>query len=132
MILFTQKEKKFLESMEECRLATSHNDIPHVKPVSYLFLDSQFLIATDYGTRTLNNLLQNPKASLVVDVYKPGKHQAVVIQGKVSIIEEGDEFIQTYKKFFQKFQWVRDEPWKEKEAPFLNIKPFRKSSWGIN
>jgi len=53
------------------------------------------------------------------------------LQGKVLIIENGEEFSRIYKKFHEKFEWVQDQPWKENEAPFIKIKPFSKSSWGL-
>jgi len=34
---FSQEEVVFLDKMEECRVATSHDNMPHVKPVSYLY-----------------------------------------------------------------------------------------------
>jgi hypothetical protein len=34
--------------------------------------------------------------------------------------------------FEKKFLWVRNEPWKENEAPFLKIIATNKISWGIN
>jgi len=37
MISFTRLEEEYLYAMEECRVATSQDDIPHVKPVSYIF-----------------------------------------------------------------------------------------------
>ena len=132
MIEFSQKEIDFLQSLEEARLATCHDQIPHVKPVSYIFYDNSVLIATDYHTRTFINLKKNPNASISIDIYKSGGHKAVCIQGTVKIIEEGDEFHRIYKRFYEKFRWVRDEPWKEKEAPFIKIIPNNKVSWGIN
>jgi hypothetical protein len=33
--------------------------------------------------------------------------------------------------FYKKFAWVRNDPWKENQAPFLRIKPKTKVSWGI-
>jgi len=132
LIEFSQKEIDFLKSLEESRLATCHDEIPHVKPVSYIFYQNAFLIATDYNTRSFQNLNANPKASIVIDIYKSGGHKAVCIQGDTKIIEEGDEFQQVYNLFYEKFKWVRDEPWKEKEAPFIKIIPHNKISWGIN
>ena len=99
MISFTKNEIDFLSDMEECRVATSHNDIPHVKPVSFIFDNESFLIATDYETRMHKNLLKNPRIALVVDVYKHGGHTAVCVQGKAKIIENGEEFTQIYKQF---------------------------------
>lgn len=132
MIKFTQSEKKFLEGMEEARLATSHDDIPHVKPVSFVFGDEGIIvIATDYDTRSFSNIKTNPQTSIVVDIYKTKKHKAVCIQGKAEIIESGPEFKRWYDIFYKKFAWVREDPWEEKEAPFVKIVPSSKISWGL-
>ena len=64
-------------------------------------------------------------------MYKLGGHKAVSIQGKANLIENGPEFNQIYEKFHQKFEWVRADPWKENEAPFLKIIPSNKVSWGL-
>ena len=131
MISFSQKEIKFLDKMEECRVATTHNNIPHVKPVSYIYENESILIATDYDTRMYKNLLENPKAAISIDIYKNKAHQAVCMQGNVQIIEKGDEFLRIYKKFYEKFEWVKSQPWEENEAPFIKITPFSKTSWGL-
>jgi len=128
---FTETEEKFLQSIEEARIATSHDDIPHVKPVSFIFHKGVIFIATDYHTRTFKNIKINPKAAVTIDIYELGKHRAVCIQGKVIILEEGKEFLEIYKMFEEKFAWVRNEPWKENEAPFLKIIASSKTSWGI-
>ena len=132
MSTFTSKEKEFLESLEESRLATVNDSMPHVKPVSYIFDSDFFYVATDYETRTYKNLKKNPKVALVIDIYKHGDHKSICIQGNTTIIENGEKFSNIYKKFNEKFEWVRNEPWKENEAPFLEIKPITKISWGIN
>ncbi len=127
---FTENEKKFLGSIEEARLATTNDSMPHVKPVSFIFLDDAFYVATDYSTRTFKNVKKNPRAAISVDVYKLGGHKAVLAQGRIEIIENGSEFKRIYEKFFEKFEWVRRDPWKEGEAPFLKITPAKKTSWG--
>lgn len=132
MISFSNKEKEFLNSLEECRIATVHDNIPHVKPVSYIFNNGTILIATDYETRTCKNIKENPKTALAIDIYKSSAHKAVCIQGDTEIIEKGQEFKTIYDMFYEKFVWVRNEPWKENEAPFLKITPTSKTSWGIN
>ncbi len=131
MVSFSQKEIEFLQDMEECRVATSHDNMPHVKPASYIYENETILIATDYDTRMYKNLLKNPKAAVSIDIYKNKGHKAVCLQGKVLIIENGEEFSRIYKKFHEKFEWVRDQPWDENEAPFIKIVPFSKSSWGL-
>ncbi len=131
MVSFSQKEIQFLNELEECRVATSHDNMPHVKPVSYMYEDEKILIATDYDTRMYKNLLENPRAAVSIDIYKNKGHKAVCLQGKVEIIEKGEEFLRIYKKFREKFEWVRDQPWDQNEAPFIKITPFTKSSWGL-
>jgi len=131
MVSFSQKEREFLNKMEEGRVATSHDNMPHVKPVSYIYENEEIFIATDYDTRMYKNLLKNPNAALSIDIYKDKAHKAVCMQGKVTIIENGKEFTKLYKKFHNRFEWVRKQPWVENEAPFIKIVPFRKSSWGL-
>ena len=132
MIEFSQKEIEFLKKLEEARIATSHDNIPHVKPVSFVFEDNAIIIATDYNTRAYANIKSNSQISIVIDVYKSGDHKAICIQGKAGIIERGSEFKKLYDIFYSKFAWVRKDPWKENEAPFLKIVPNNKVSWGLN
>jgi len=132
LIEFNQKEIEFLNTLEEARIATSHNDIPHVKPVSFVKINDNIIIATDYKTRTYTNIKFNPNVGIVIDIYKSGEHKAICIQGKAEIIENGKEFQEFYNIFYKKFQWVRKEPWKENEAPFLKIMPNTKISWGCD
>lgn len=128
---FNNEQICFLESMEEARLATSHNDISHVKPVSFLYDNNTIIVATDYKTRSCINVKSNPHVSIVIDIYKSGEHKAICIQGKSEIIENGVEFKRIYDIFHKKFEWVRKDPWKENEAPFLKIIPSNITSWGL-
>jgi len=132
LIEFNQKETEFLGTLEEARIATSSNDIPHVKPVSFVFHKKWIIIATDYNTKSFSNIKRNPNVSIVIDIYKSGGHKAVCIQGQTEIIEQGKEFHEFYEIFYKKFGWVRKDPWTEKEAPFLKIIPKHKISWGVN
>ena len=126
---FTKSEERFLTSNEIGRLATiSSNGTPHVVPVSYLFKDDAFLIAVDYGTRKLRNLRRNHRTALVVDRLRPNR--GILIQGNAELIEQGAEFKHAYSQFYRAFTWVRADPWKEGEAPFVRIIPETKASWG--
>ncbi|MGY5148185.1 MAG: pyridoxamine 5'-phosphate oxidase family protein [Candidatus Nitrosopumilus sp. bin_7KS] len=132
MIEFNNKENKFLNELEEARIATSHDNIPHIKPVSFVFVDNSIIVATDYNTRTYKNIKTNSKAAIVIDVYKSGGHKAICIQGNTELIESGQNFKKLYDIFYKKFAWVRKDPWKENEAPFLIIIPKNKISWGLS
>jgi uncharacterized protein len=132
MVQFTSKELQFVNDNECCRLGTSVNNKPHVVPVSYLFHADYFYIATDYNTKKFSNIKTNPNVGLVIDVYKHNGNKGLTLQGIARIHEHGSTFADIYSRFFQKFDWVRNEPWKEYEAPIIEITAISKSSWGIN
>lgn len=131
MVKFTPKEIKFLKANEGCRVATSLDDNPHIAPVTYYFEDGYFYFATDYDTKKYSNLKKNRKIAISVDIYNPGKHKGVVVQGVSTFIEKGSEFRRLYDIFYKNFAWVRAMAWKEGEAPFVKIIPKKKASWGI-
>lgn len=128
---FSSEEEKFIQTNECCRLATCFNGKPHVVPVSYVFLNNLIYIATDYSTRKFKNIKQNPFVSLVIDIYSSNNNKGIVLNGKVKIIENGIVFKKIYSIFFDRFEWVRKEPWSENEAPFLEINFYSKSTWGL-
>jgi nitroimidazol reductase NimA-like FMN-containing flavoprotein (pyridoxamine 5'-phosphate oxidase superfamily) len=126
----SSKEIAFLESNEMCRFATaSRKGEPHVVPVSYVWDDGYAYIVTDYGTRKLRNLRENPQAAILVD--SGGTRRLLLISGPVEIIEKGEEYRRLYKLFYSKLDWVKREPWKEGEAPFVKISPAFKTGWGL-
>lgn len=130
-VTFSKAERDFLVRNEACRIATCHDSIPHVVPVSYVFKDGIFYIATDYETKKYKNIKENGNVALVVDVYNSVGNKAVCVQGRAEIIEKGKEFARLYKIFYQRFEWVRQDPWEEGEAPFLKVISTGKVSWGL-
>ena len=132
-IKFTAKEEEFLLSNEACRVATvtAHNT-PHITPVSFVFEEGKFYFATDYDTTKYKNLQQNPKIALAVGVYSSVNNKAVIIHGNINFIEKGGKFKKLYDIFYRKFEWVRNDQWKEGEAPFVQVEPYKKISWGLD
>lgn len=130
-VTFSKAERDFLGRNEACRLATCHDSVPHVAPVSYVFDEGEFYIATDYETRKYENIKENSRVALAVDVYSSVGNKAVCVQGRAEIIERGGEFARLYKIFHGRFEWVRQDPWEEGEAPFLKVTPTGKVSWGL-
>ncbi len=131
MVFFTKEEIGFLNENEVCRLATSSKDAAHVVPVCYISENGNFYIFTDYSTKKFKNIKENPGVSMVVDVYRQPSNRAVFIQGSATIIEKGKEYKEVYQKFYEKFYWVKADPWGEGEAPLLKVKPDKKVSWGL-
>ena len=130
--IFNKKERKFLLENEVCRVSTSHNEVPHVTPVAYIYEKNFLFFATDYETRKYKNLKVNNRIAASIDIYSSSiENKAVLVQGTADIIEKGREFRNLYQKFYKKFEWVRKDPWKEGEAPFIKIKTLNKISWGL-
>ena len=132
MFQLSPNEIKFIIENEVCRLATSFRDKPHVVPVSYIYKDNFFYVSTDYNTKKLFNIKRNSNVSLTIDNYKPKFNKGITINGIARIIEKGQIYNNVYLLFYRKFEWVRDDPWNEGEAPFLAVKPTTKVSWGIH
>jgi nitroimidazol reductase NimA-like FMN-containing flavoprotein (pyridoxamine 5'-phosphate oxidase superfamily) len=131
-IKFTNLEAKFLADHEICRLATANENTPHIAPVSYIFQDGKFAFATDYQTKKYRNIVKNNKVAIVVDTYQSSTdNKAVIIEGNAEILEGGPEFKRLYKKFYERFEWVRKEPWKQGEAPIVIVTATHKVSWRI-
>jgi len=129
-VKFSKKEIQFLKQNELCRFATaSKKGEPHIVPVSYVFHEGFPYIVTDYGTKKLKNLKQNPHAAILVDT--AGTQKLLLISGSVAIIEKGEEYRNLYKIFYEKLDWVKRDPWKEGEAPFVRINPTFKAGWGL-
>ena len=131
MVAFTKAEKEFLSRHEVCRVATCHDDLPHVVPVSYVLDEGEICFATDYETRKFKNLKANANVAIAIDEFSKSRNAAVCIQGTAELLETGDEFRRLYKIFHSKFDWVRGDPWGEGEAPFVKVKPTSKVSWGL-
>jgi len=98
-------------------------------PVSYVWDDEQVCIVTDYKTRKLKNLRENPQAAILVDSGNTSK--LLLVSGPVEIIEKGEEYKRLYKLFYSKLDWVKRDPWKEGEAPFIKMRPTFKTGWGL-
>ena len=130
-VIFSKGEIKFLRSNEICRIATCNNNLPHVTPVSYIFDMGKFYFATDYNTLKYDNLNKNNRISLVVDTTENNKNKTVVTRGITTFIHKGRKFQNLYDMFHNKFDWVKNDPWKEGDAPFIEVIPKTKVSWGL-
>ena len=129
-VKFSAKEIEFLKSNDLCRFATaSRRGEPHVVPVSFVWDQDFAYVVTDYGTRKLKNLRENPNAAILVD--SAGTQKLLLLSGPVQIIEKGEEYRRLYKLFYSKLSWVKRDPWKEGEAPFIKIAPTFKTGWGL-
>src|SRR5580658_10787694 len=115
MAVLKKTDLDFLESHELCRLATASKEgRPHVVPVIYAMDGEDIIIAIDYGTRKLKNLEENKEVALVVDDYRP--NQGIMIEGRCEILERGKEYLRLLQVLYERFEYYRQNPWKEGES----------------
>ena len=83
--------QEFLQGRHIATLGTENPDgTIHLTAVWYLFESGSLFVATSTKTQKTRNVVSRPKASLMVDLRKPGKERGVTATGKVEIIS-GDE-----------------------------------------
>jgi PPOX class probable F420-dependent enzyme len=80
----------FLELLRGRHIASLGTENPdgsiHLTAVWYLFEDGCLYVATSSKTQKGRNVAARPKASLMVDVRKPGAERGVTATGKVDVI----------------------------------------------
>lgn len=101
--ILTSEQSHFLETQRVGRLATvDATFMPHVVPVCYARINGVVYIALDekpkrveaWALKRVRNILQNPRAALVVDHYDDADWSRlgwVMLRGRAEIIERGVE-----------------------------------------
>lgn len=54
--IFNKKERKFLLENEVCRVSTSHNEVPHVTPVAYIYEKTFYFLLQIMGLESIRIL----------------------------------------------------------------------------
>jgi len=82
--------QEFLRGRHIATLGTENADgTIHLTAVWYLFESGCLFVATSSRSRKARNLAARPKASLMVDLRKPGTERGVTAAGRVEVISGG-------------------------------------------
>jgi PPOX class probable F420-dependent enzyme len=82
--------QEFLRGRYIATLGTENEDgTIHLTAVWYLFESGCLFVATSSRSRKARNLAARPKASLMVDLRKPGTERGVTAAGRVEVISGG-------------------------------------------
>ena len=82
--------QEFLRGRYIATLGTENEDgTIHLTAVWYLFESGCLFVATSSKSRKARNLAARPKASLMVDLRKPGTERGVTAAGRVEVISGG-------------------------------------------
>ena len=83
--------QEFLRGRHIATIGTENpNGTIHLTAVWYVFESGNLFIATSSKTQKARNAAARPKASLMVDMRKPGKERGVTATGKVEVISGGE------------------------------------------
>ncbi len=133
------KERQFLNSMPVARLATADAEgVPHVIPICFVIIDDTLYFAHDQkpkktGARPLKrvrNLLENPRAAVVVDHYENDWERLgwVMIHGRAEVLSKCAEQVAAHDALRRRYVQYREmylEP-----LPVVAIRIERVVSWG--
>lgn len=100
--MLTAKQRQFLEAARVARFATADlNGQPHVVPICYALVEMTVYFSIDEKPKKrpekqlkrLQNLINNPRAALVVDHYEEDWARLgwVMLQGQADLLETGPE-----------------------------------------
>lgn len=131
----------FLERRRVAHLATaSVNGQPYVVPVCFAVLDQTIYSAIDekpkrgepYSLRRVRNVLANPQASVVADVYDDADWTRlgfVLVSGRARLIEPGaDEHARAVTRLRQRYLQYRQMALDQRPVLALDVE--RVTTWG--
>ncbi len=98
---------EFIDKHHLLTLSTSYENQPQSCSAFYVFDEKSvsFVIASDYDTQHIKNVLLNPKIAVVValETEDIGKIQGIQCKGEMAEVKEGE----LKKKYFEKYPYAR-------------------------
>jgi len=139
MLPLSPEDRAFLHQARVARLATaSATGEPHVVPVCFIFDGTYFYSAIDSKPkrvaaarlRRLQNLRENPRASLVIDHYEEdwARLRYVLVMGSGEILETGQDrerALDMLREKYPQYHAMRDFGL----GPVIRLTPKRVVSW---
>ncbi len=137
--MLSAEQSSFLDAHPVARLATADgNGAPHVIPICYVVIEDTLYFGIDEKPKSasskplkrIRNLIENPKAAVVVDRYDDDWSQLgwVMIRGPAEILENCVEQVRAHEALRVRYPQYREmylEP-----LPVVAIRIKRVVSWG--
>ncbi len=109
--------------------------VPHVVPVCHVLAGGKVYFASGDDGRKVENLRENPRVTLSVDVYSDhwGTLKGVMIQGRARLIERGPRFRRVRDLLYRKYpQYPREAALSPADSVVVEVTPTRVFSWGFD
>jgi PPOX class probable F420-dependent enzyme len=132
----TKAQADFVAWERVTRVATaSASGVPHVVPVCHVVANGKVYFASGDDARKVQNLRENPRVTLTVDVYSDhwGTLKGVMIQGRARLIEGGPRFRRVRELLYRKYpQYPREAAISPSDSVAIEVTPTRVFAWGFN
>ena len=133
--------RRFIESARVAHLATASSDgDPHVVAVTFVLIEDDIFFAIDEKPKTttrlrrVTNIEQNPRATLLVDVYDDdwSKLGWAMLRGQAAIIAPGDQSAPPRDEILAELRAKYPEYHEHNLAgrPLIRLSVERVTSWG--
>jgi PPOX class probable F420-dependent enzyme len=137
--VLTEAERRFVLSRPSAHLATADaNAVPHVVPVCFaLAADSAYVVIDQKPKRVpperlkrARNILENPKASLLVDHYENDWQRLgwVALHGRAELVSDAGEHREALRLLQERYPQYREMALDE--APVIALRIERVNAWG--
>lgn len=133
--------RRFIDEHRVARLATADAAArPHVIPFCYAF-DGQHLYfvvdhkpkrRTDKPLKRIQNMLENPRAAVVIDDYDDDwtKLAYVLLRGDTALVHDRTEYERILALLRERYPQYRDMPLTFPDNAMVRITPTRVNAWG--
>lgn len=141
MVDFDKNLIRYISRKRIAHLATSDTSgIPTVIPVCHVYnngiiyspLDKKSKKVEPKRLKRVKNILKNPNVSLVIDEYNDNweKLSYVIIQGKASLIDHGQEYSKSLMLLCEKYEQYREMKLDTLGLPIIKVLPEKVITWG--
>jgi nitroimidazol reductase NimA-like FMN-containing flavoprotein (pyridoxamine 5'-phosphate oxidase superfamily) len=126
----------FVACERVCRVATvGAAGVPHVVPVCHVLAGGKLYFASGDDGRKVENLRENPRVTLTVDVYSDhwATLRGVMVQGRARLVERGPRFRRLRELLYRKYpQYPREAAISPSDSVVVEVTPTRVFSWGFD
>jgi len=99
-----------------------------------LLADGRVYFASETGARKIENLRENPRATVTADLYSDdwSTRKGIMIQGEAAIIGAGPRFRNIRKLLYEKYpQYPEVSAIGERDSVVIEVTPTHAFSWGM-
>jgi PPOX class probable F420-dependent enzyme len=132
----TRRVAELVARERVARLATSGAAaMPHVVPVCHVLHAGRIYVGSGDSGRKVENIRENPRATLVVDVYSDHwpTLRGVMVQGRARLIERGPRFRRVRDLLYAKYPQYRHEAaLSPSDSVLVELTPTRVFAWGLD